>query len=61
MLMSETTPLYLASDLAFKEALESGRLSVDPEAKNFAGNYMYMGTTNGRHAFKHISTREYLP
>lgn len=49
--------------LAFEQAIASGRLSRDPQATNYAGNYMYMGpTTNGKHdAFKHIVTRQYIP
>ena len=54
-------PQYLESDLAFKNAFDSGRLSVDPKSPVFAGNFMYMGTTNGKDAFKNIMTREYLP
>jgi hypothetical protein len=45
---------------AFSEAIAAGRLSAEPNAPNFAGKYMYMGTWSGRDGFKHIDTREYL-
>ena len=46
---------------AFKEAIAQGRLSENPKADNYAGNYMYMGPAiNGGDAFKHIVTRQYL-
>ncbi len=31
------------SEKAFDLAIEQGRLSVDPNAANYAGHYMYMG------------------
>ena len=47
-------------ELAFKQAIEAGRLSDDYRFKNYAGGYMYMGPgQNGRDAFKNIDTREY--
>lgn len=53
------------SQVAFERAIENGRLSQDQEAANFAGNYMYMGTSwaigaLGRDEFKHVGTRRYL-
>ena len=46
---------------AFEDAIKEGRLSTDVTAKNYAGHYMYMGPgTNGKDAFKHINTRQYL-
>lgn len=45
---------------AFDEALASGRLSLDENAHNFVGLYMYMGPGLGGDAFKHIYTRQYL-
>ncbi len=45
---------------AFDNAIKEGRLSNDETAPNFAGNYMYMGTKNGRDLFKHVETRQYL-
>ncbi len=47
------------SQKAFDEAIQQGRLSTDAKAPNFAGNYMYMGTDNGRDLFKNIETRSY--
>jgi hypothetical protein len=51
------------ADEAFERALITGRLSRDENADNYVGDFMYMGkTTNGQHdAFKHRTTREYLP
>jgi len=46
---------------AFEAAIESGRLSADRAAQNYAGAYMYMGTVAGIDQFKHIDTRRYLP
>ena len=46
--------------LAFKEAINSGRLSTDKNAPNYAGHYMYMGPGKGGDAFKHIDTRLYI-
>ena len=45
----------------FEKALASGRLSHDRNAPNYVGNYMYMGTIDGRDLFKHSLTRRYLP
>lgn len=47
--------------VAFDEAIAAGRLSDDPAMLNYAGNYMYMRTIDGKDRFKHIQTREYLP
>lgn len=45
----------------FKQAILEGRLSENPSDKHYAGNYMFMGLDlNGKPAFKHYSTREYL-
>ena len=49
-------------DLAFAEAIRVGRLTENPKDKNFAGNYMYMGTDDkDDDLFKNIETRQYLP
>lgn len=46
---------------AFARALDSGRLSHDAKAPNYVGHYMFMGPArDGRDAFKHRDTREYL-
>lgn len=45
---------------AFNKAIEQGRLSENPNAKNYAGDYMYMGKNNSqRDCFKNIVSREY--
>ena len=53
---------------AFRDAIEAGRLSDrdalrPPYAAHapYAQDFMYMGTTAGVDAFKHITTRQYLP
>lgn len=45
---------------AFAEAINAGRLSDNPQSPVHAGNFMYMGTVQGRDLFKNITTREYL-
>ena len=47
---------------AFSNALDSGRLSLDENAYNYVGDYMYMGrNASGEDAaFKHKITRQYL-
>ena len=45
---------------AFKDAIDTGRLSTNPNAANFAALYMYMHTDQTDDQFKHIMTREYL-
>ncbi len=46
---------------AFETAVNNGRLSDNPYAKNYVEDYMYMGTTNdGLDQFKHMITRQYL-
>lgn len=49
------------ANVAFELAIGTGRLSSDRTAVNYAGHYMYMGLNKGRDAFKHSTTREYLP
>jgi hypothetical protein len=43
----------------FEKAIEQGRLSLEPDAANYAGKYMYMGTWGGKDTFKNIMTRLY--
>ena len=45
---------------AFEEAIEAGRLTIDPLDPLWAGKYMYMGTWGDTDHFKHIDTRQYL-
>jgi hypothetical protein len=48
------------AEAAFEKAIETGRLSVDYAASNYAGRYMYMGTGDGGRAlFKNSVTRRY--
>lgn len=54
------TPSFQDAPFAFDQAIADGRLSADRNAPNYAGRYMYMGTTNGKDAFKNINTRQYL-
>jgi hypothetical protein len=61
-------PARAEANVAFHIAIEQGRLSADPAAPNYAGNYMFMGRAVGRDQtaryfdqFKHIATRQYLP
>jgi hypothetical protein len=49
-------------DCAFEAAIASGRLSVNPHADNYEGNYDYMGAScNGGDSFKNYRTRKMLP
>ena len=59
---AEAATLRKDPQIAFEQAIASGRLSVDPDSPNYAGHYMYMGpTVDGlRDAFKHSLTREYI-
>ena len=48
------------SQQAFNDAIKAGRLSEVPEASNYAGRYMYMGTdATGKDLFKNIDSRQY--
>ena len=57
---------YRDSQEAFEQAIREGRLSDDPKAENYAGRFMYMGTTptapgeRPRDLFKDINSREYI-
>jgi len=46
------------------DALDSGRLSLDENAYNYVGDFMYMGRVTyadgSRATFKHKMTRQYL-
>lgn len=53
-------PTFHDPQEAFGDAITDGRLSDKPEASNYAGNFMYMGTAGGVHHFKNIETRRYL-
>ena len=45
---------------AFEDAIESGRLSHNPNSENYVSRYMYMVEKDGRSLFKNRLTREYL-
>lgn len=46
---------------AFETAVRAGILSNDKDAKNYVGDYMYMGKMpDGSIAFKHIMDRGYV-
>ena len=47
---------------AFSNAIEKEVLSEDETQENFAGNYMYMYSSDDLKIdyFKHINTREYI-
>jgi hypothetical protein len=48
------------SEEAFRAAIDAKILSVNEDWENYAGNYMYMYTNDGRDWFKNINTRHYL-
>jgi hypothetical protein len=55
----------MSPNFAFRIAIENGLLSGNPNDKNYAGLYMFMGvsdagTLNEALLFKNINTREYL-
>jgi len=54
-----TYPTFIDPKEAFQQAIDKGILSVEESDKNFAGNFMYMGTKEGNHQFKNIITRKY--
>ena len=48
-------------DQAFEQAIQAGRLSIDPASPRHAGHYMYMYHDHAGEAhFKHSLTRRYL-
>lgn len=53
--LEQTEPI-----LAFDRAIKDGVLSNDINADNYAGRYMYMGTSKDGPSFKHRMTRQYL-
>ena len=42
---NNTAPEFKDAQECFENAIKSGVLSTDKRAENFAGHYMYMGTT----------------
>ena len=58
--MAETTGYgYKDPQTCFEKAIGEGRLSECATAPNYAGHYMYMGTTTDKDMFKNIMTTEY--
>ena len=62
-------PTFHETQGVFAQAIQSGRMSKDPNSPIYAGHYMYMGTIpigdtlpvrEIRHTFKHRDTRHYL-
>lgn len=45
---------------AFQEAIDKGRLSLNPESVNYVHDFMYMLTKDGVPQFKSKTTRQYL-
>lgn len=54
------TETFKDPDLAFQQAITRGYLSASTGDPNYAGKYMYMGTSAETDDFKNIDTREYL-
>ena len=48
------------SQMIFGLAIESGTLSAEPGAPNYAGRFMYMHSDSAGHHFKNINTRAYI-
>ncbi len=53
---------YKEAERAFDGAINDDRLSLDEEALNYVGHYMYMGVQvgTGKKLFKHRITRQYV-
>ena len=47
-------------DEAFKNAIDKHLLSTVWGREDYAGNYMYMYSDNGKDFFKSIATRDYI-
>lgn len=52
-------PIFVDAQAAFERAIERGDLSTVQADTHYAGNYMYMYSTDSHHFFKHIDTRKY--
>ena len=50
---------FIDSKEAFAEATKNQILSTNENDSNFAGNFMYMWTQEGKNYFKNIATRKY--
>ena len=58
--VNDWKPQFRPAQVAFADAIASGVLSDRPGASNYAGDYMYMHTQDGRDGFKHHDTRRYV-
>jgi predicted Abi (CAAX) family protease len=56
----DTITINQQADDAFDHAIDTGRLSTDKSAPNYAGHYMYMGNGKNGAMFKNIVTRQYI-
>jgi hypothetical protein len=56
----EFNPTFKDPREAFEQAIRDKRLSRDPGAPNYAGNFMYMGTWDNKDQFKNIIDRRYI-
>ena len=59
--LEEIEQMERDKDCAFEAAIASGRLSVNPRADNYEGNYDYMGAGKNGDSFKNYRTRKMLP
>ncbi|MBM5783003.1 MAG: hypothetical protein FJ368_06270 [Pelagibacterales bacterium] len=52
-------PNFINPEEAFQKAIEKGILSSNENDKDYAGNFMYMYSENGKDYFKNIITKKY--
>lgn len=58
--MNKTSkPDFLNRQEVFQKAIQKGILSPNKDDADFAGNFMYMYSENGKDYFKNINTRKY--
>lgn len=57
---SDWKPEFREPNEAFDDAIKAGHLSADANASNYAGNFMYMYSEEGKDFFKNSMTRKYL-
>lgn len=57
-----TNPTFVNPIVAFERAIAVDQLSStrDCAPGRYASEWMYMHTSDGEHAFKHIRTRKYI-
>ena len=51
--------MFKMPDQQFDIAIKAGHLSLDKNADNYVGQFMYMGEQDGVIMFKNINTRSY--